>query len=156
MARRQNTCPWKKGGGTRSIHFPGQVSRKSYRCSSDTRSRNLISRNLKSPADGFPFSGKLEIKFQDTTNLGNVTNHVTNVVVTHIVSGGIDVEATLVEAASENHGEVKIAFGDTPFTENADLLFNNVLHVKNGGFTSEWMIGEKTDSFLVHAVEINV
>jgi|GEM_PF-1445116 len=103
---------------------------------------------LEITADGFPFSGKLEIKFQDTTNLGNVTNHVTNVVVTHIVSGGIDVEATLVEAASENHGEVKIAFGDTPFTENADLLFNNVLHVKNGGFTSEWMIGEKTDSFL--------
>ena len=103
---------------------------------------------LEITADGFPFSGKLEIKFQDTTNLGNVTNHVTNVVVTHIVSGGIDVEATLVEAASENHGEVKIAFGDTPFAENADLLFNNVLHVKNGGFTSEWMIGEKTDSFL--------
>lgn len=103
---------------------------------------------LEITADGFPFSGKLEVKFQDTTNFANVKNHITNVVVTHIVSGGFDVDVSLVDVASVNYGDVKIAFGDTPFSENADLLFNNVLHVKNGGFTSAWMVGGKEDSFL--------
>ena len=103
---------------------------------------------LEITADGFPFTGKLEIRFQDTTNLANVKSHLTNVVVTHIIEGGIDVNVQLVNAASESYGEMGIAFGDTPFTENADMLFNNVLHVKNGGFTSKWSIGNKEDSFL--------
>ena len=74
-------------------------------------------------------------------------------IITNNVDGNPDINVLLNPKASTSANSINISFLDTPFPENAQKVFKNILRTTNG-FTSEWHCrGSENDSFVNIALQ---